>query len=470
MIRLLTKKNENVKAYNDTVIFHARLGDYDTNEPYGIIKSQYDNPFLLTFSGTKIFINPGILSCYGREVEINEKMEVIDLSSYSENRTYFVNVYIEINLEDITNELATFRVHITGANFEPITSVYRDNLYSLAHGIYLVPIGRVEYNPSRNPVFSNNASYIHEYDDECVNSAEYLGVQDSIAEVPLYNLAETYNIGLIRNLKFLKADNTEALAHYEENGYRGEYDPFYSVAEETKKIGNVVMPENGDFPFMTAHRIDLFSIGSISFAPTYSKSIKFKFNSDNAKLIRIFLEGSGAKLKLKYRERKDSIFGQGTWHTCTMPCDFALPSHEILFKLPSRATQFSVYFIGHHISEYLYNDITETWSYQQRGEVEFTNSSPTTPFTNQYFYAFGDINGAIPNKENTYVERTVGRIEFRRASIFTNERTATFYGDSSNPENSNGDLHWQYLAPEYEVGSQTIFVTMDVIYNEGVSV
>ena len=468
MIHLVTKKTEQVKAYHDTVIFHARLGDYDTNEPYGIIKSQYENPFALTFSGTKIFINPGILSCYGREIEIDEKMEVIDLSSYSENRTYFVNVYIEINLEDITNESATFRVHITGANFEPITSVYRDNLYGLAHGIYLVPIGRVEYNPSRNPIFQNSASYLHQYDDECVNSIEYLNIQDSIGNVPIYNLAHLDSIGLVSFLKFLKADNTEALSIYKSNGYRGEYDPFYSVAEETRKIGNATSTD-GDVPFCTAHRVDLFSLSSSCFAPTYSKSIKFNFNSENAALIRIFLEGRGAKLYLKYRERKDTIFGQGTWHTNRLECDVGLIKHEVIFKLPSRSTRFTIYFIGHHIAEYVYYEPTETWAWISRGELDFTNESESPTFNNQYFYAYGSINGATPNDENTHVARPVGRIEFRRESIFTNSWTATFYGATSYPENSNGDLHWQYLAPEYEVGDQTIFVTMDVIYNEGVS-
>ena len=459
MIHLKTKKDEHITAYQDTMIFHAKQGEYDFNIPYGIIKcSKYSDPFGLTFEGLKVKIKPGILSCYGREVEINSTQEVIDMSSSVDAQIHYVNVYIEINLEDITNETATIRTHITGANYEAITSVYRDNLYKLSHGIFLVPIAHFQYNPQASSPFSDYAKYIEEYNSESVTSTQNIREEDSInnkAFSSLFTLEDN-------KVKANKASNEEAIEIYNAKGTYKTTDPYYTVAKETGKIGGVTINQ-ADFNLLTVRRNTLISFSNSSFNKNYTSVQTFTFDHQYNKKIRFFFKGKGGNLTLNYQEKND-ILTLGQWQKFTRTIELASYDQELIMDLSKAVTtaQFTVYIVAKFICNRYQPTPSSDWVSERYCELEL---SDTAASENDYFIST-EYTGSTYTEENMNVRKTIATLQFQKQS--SKRRKVTYTGKGESAEGSNGLLHWQYLTPSLTLKGSTTLM-MDVVYEGGVA-
>lgn len=459
MAHLKTKKDENIIAYYDTIIFHAKQGDLDFNLPYGIIKcSKYSDPFGLIFGqDLKVKMKPGILNCYGRQVEIDSEVDVVDMSDTIDAQVHYVNVYIEINLEDRTDERAIIRVHTTGATYELINSVYRDDLYKLNHGIFLVPIAHFQYNPLNSSPFSDYGKYIKEFESESVLSINEIREEDSINNKAFASLFSKED----NKVKANKSINVEAVKLYNQNGNYSKNAPYYTVAKETSKIGGITI-ESVAFNLLTANRTVLWNMISTIFNKDFTTTKTFAFDHSYNKKIRIFFKGGTGKLTLPYQEKND-FFTLGQWQRFERTIDYALPEHEVIFNLPKSNTtaQFSIYVVAKFICNRYQPNHSDSWVSKRYCELEL---SRTLANDNDYFISTGDT-GSTYTEENKNVRRTIAEIYFTKLS--STSRRARWKGRGESAEGSNGLLHWQYLTPTLSF-DEPIQLAMDVVYEGGV--
>ena len=460
MAHLKTKKDENIIAYYDTIIFHAKQGDLDFNLPYGIIKcSKYSDPFGLIFGqDLKVKMKPGILNCYGRQVEIDSEVDVVDMSDTIDAQVHYVNVYIEINLEDRTDERAIIRVHTTGANYESINSVYRDDLYKLNHGIFLVPIAHFQYNPLNSSPFSDYGKYLKEFESESVLSINEIREEDSINNKAFASLFTKEG----NKVKANKSSNVEAVKLYNQNGNYSKNAPYYTVAKETSKIGGITI-ESAAFNLLTANRTILLNmVSSTVFNKDFTMTKTFTFDHTYNKKIRIFFKGGTGRLTLPYQEKND-IITLGQWQRFERTIDYAMPEHEVIFNLSKSNTtaQFSIYVVAKFICNRYQPTPSSDWVSERHCELEL---SRTLANDNDYFISTENT-GSTYTAENMNVRRTIAEIYFTKLS--STSRRAQWKGRGESAEGSNGLLHWQYLTPTLSFG-ETIQLAMDVVYEGGV--
>jgi len=113
-VNLIRKNNqENVTAYEDTVLFHLIKGEN------GVLPGVGDL-FALSYNSStqKMKVNSGMGMMYGRQFEIKEGEEVeMDWSALTGIK--YISVYVEIDLRDPTNETATFKSTYASSAYPP---------------------------------------------------------------------------------------------------------------------------------------------------------------------------------------------------------------------------------------------------------------------------------------------------------------------------------------------------------------
>lgn len=127
-VNLIRKNNqENVTAYEDTVLFHLIKGEN------GVLPGVGDL-FALSYNlGTQSMqINSGMGIMYGRQFEIKEGEEVeMDWSALSGVK--YISVYVEIDLRDPTTETATFKSTYASGEYPTVSA--GDNLITTTTGV-----------------------------------------------------------------------------------------------------------------------------------------------------------------------------------------------------------------------------------------------------------------------------------------------------------------------------------------------
>lgn len=321
---LITKNKGIVVSYHDAAIFYATKGDgVDLkqeslpNTPYGILRSKYPSDDALTLrfdeNTLKVYLRPGVLHVYGRQVEIDSEVEVFDFHSTVESAKMYCTVFIEMGFEDYTNQMAKVRINIAGANFLNFTSEGKqDNLYELDHGVYQAPIARFTYTPISERHFDNNLRLIPVLDDESVNSAEDIPMTGTINQVAMDALLE--NKQGTTTGKWMRASNRDALENYKSSPKHDSSTPGYSSAKEVEKLGGETIDANlsGLYSVQT---ITLGSIGNLGASGhTYDKT--FKFDRSKAEKIRLRFDGN---FQAKMTKRSWTVFKIGKGAELTEP-------------------------------------------------------------------------------------------------------------------------------------------------------
>jgi len=312
---LISKKTGEVSAYHDSAIFFTIKGSsVDTKqeglpvEPYGIITSHYQNPFSLAFDENEltVSINPGILHVYGRQVELTEAVEVYDFHSTIESQLMYCTVYIEINLADMTRQIARLKIDIAGAAYKNFdSSMTRDNLHQLDHGVFQAPIARFQYAPTGSPHFSNSEIVMPLLDGETREATRDIRITDRINNIPLDEIANLNTQLNFHNWK--KASNVEALAKYMAQPGHTTLSGGYSVAAGAEKLGDTVTHEttaiNSSLTGVcTVKRIKVTSLGKWFGS---SSTVETVVNGDTTKIqaIRIWFNKSAFTAKVNYQRK-----------------------------------------------------------------------------------------------------------------------------------------------------------------------
>lgn len=137
-----------------------------------MIKTGNTQPFQVEFDLTNpvdpvVYLNPGMLSVYGRQVQLKEKIKVHDFHQDLLASDNYCTLYIEINLSDILNQ--TVRIVLTSSanDYEydyGVNGNNRDNLYKYNNGIYRVPIAQFKFRPADSNPFSDLKYLIQDFD------------------------------------------------------------------------------------------------------------------------------------------------------------------------------------------------------------------------------------------------------------------------------------------------------------------
>lgn len=307
---LLTKENMKIKAFIDSAVFH--LGKGNGNEvigssisevPYGVIDSKYSDPFELTFDSTNktVSINPGILTCYGIQVELTTLTQVFDFHSTTIAVQMFCTVYLTIDFEDYTNQKCSLELDISGGAYRNFkVTMSQDNLFHLGHGVYQLPIARFIYTPVGG-TFSDYSLLIPILENESrgtvvnLTNDTKIGGSQKLSSLKVYEDWKT---------KFNNASNVDALSTYNSFGTLKKTDPGYSIAKEANAFGprgNSTSISSDLSGLYTVKRVKLFDFNS-SIAQSNTTNVDSVFSNDVAhiKWIRFYFKNVKFKAKFKY--------------------------------------------------------------------------------------------------------------------------------------------------------------------------
>lgn len=339
--RLITKKNETVVAYVDTALFHvAKGGDPDAN-PYGIVPSSYSNPFILSFDSSNLTISiaGGILSIYGRQIELTTSTQVFDFHSTAESQKMFCTVFVEANLEDSTAQTVTIKLDISGASYRNFkTTGTQDNLYKLSHGVFQAPINHFIYTPSASEPFSDYEMVMKTYPEEARASTVNLRNGDSINGTKVSSLTETFSSGSSLRLRFVHASNEEALTIYKNLPRRSTSSPGYSKATEAHAIGthdDATSIDSSITGITTIKRIKLMDMTNNFAGANMNVKSKITVDWDHLQSVRIWLKNPYLKGRMRYYEKEIATSGAQMWaspdiYEClNMTSDFWFSQSEI---------------------------------------------------------------------------------------------------------------------------------------------
>ena len=306
---LLTKKTMKISAYIDSAVFHVgkglaneKIGNTFNEVPYGVVNSKYTNPFQLSFDTTNktVSINPGILQCYGVQVELTALTEVFDFHSTTISVQMFCTVYLTINFEDYTDQKCSLELDISGGAYKNFkTTMQQDNLYHLGHGIYQLPIARFTYTPAGG-TFSDYLLLIPILENECRGTLVNL-TDDTKLCGKKFSTIQSIEDGKV---KFNQASNVAALATYNSFGRYGNSDPGYSIAKEGQAFGpkgHSTSIGSNLSGLYTVKRVKVFDFDS-SIAQSNTTNIDKQFSKDVAhiKWLRLFFKDVKFKAKFKY--------------------------------------------------------------------------------------------------------------------------------------------------------------------------
>ena len=435
MIRLLTKNETQIRAYHDTVIYYSKMGNDNSDNPFSILKSEYENPLAITTDNStlKIYVNPGMLICYGRQIEITEKIEVYDfLKSETTQGKKYVTIYLEINLEDVVNETVAFRVHVNTLAYENIKNVYRDNLYRASHGIYLIPIGHLTFTPSSANPFADIGLYIQEAE---INTKKDTELIDDNTMLNGKRLGDLCNGSKFNNAR--KADR----------------------ATECEKIGGVTISSTNlnlitsnvfnVYPF----RLDTFNKGSKT-----SGYSNLNLDLDHASELRFWIRGANAKVELNYYEKNDLItFGQWLRFDLFDNHDYlSRPGIEVNIPISSISkSRFVLTLMGYYNYETFGN-----YGEQPDFRLKLELGEKSAPSTWPYLFWTGGT-GSNPTEENCHASFPLCKFIFTKGSYGYNVECQGMIGGGT--EYSNGLLHWRYDNVSFTL-TNSAYLVLDVIY------
>lgn len=316
-LSLVTKEAGKVSAYIDSALFYVGKGPDTKKRPYGIIDDGNEEPFKLTFddSGLTVSIGPGMCHIYGRQVELDESQEIYDFHSTAQSRDIYCNVYMEVNLADLTDQRARIVMVMSGAGFEPETNQSQDDLFKRKNGVFRAPINHFVYHPNSNQPFTDYGYDMEKLDKESRYATDTLRAEDKIDGSTVSSITETFSDGSKTKLKFtLPAHNSSALAEYEKETAKNTNSPGYSVADETEAIGvgaNAVQIGEGELSnLLTVDTVRVCEIGTGFGRPAGNFSLTHKIDWERLQSIRVwFTKGSGIECNIKYRAKEVISFG-----------------------------------------------------------------------------------------------------------------------------------------------------------------
>lgn len=326
-VNLINQKGTKVLAYSDTVIFYNGKGNgkiesqdkidpSSEKAPFGLIKTGNTQPFQVEFDSTNlvVYLNPGMLSVYGRQVQLKEKIKVHDFHQDSLASDNYCTLYIEINLSDILNQ--TVRIVLTSSanDYEydyGVNGSNRDNLYKYNNGIYRVPIAQFKFRPMDSNPFSDLKYLIQDFDMSARESVINLSDNSSITGKKVVNEVFTKeNINGKASLRFNGiADNKKALEAYENEKSHTKNSAGYSWARQSLGFGGIKINSSLS-NLITIERVKLSDIYS-GFATKSMNGKRTYCGIDWAHLkkIRLWFTSANFKAKINYQAKEVKSFG-----------------------------------------------------------------------------------------------------------------------------------------------------------------
>ena len=338
-INFINQKGKKVLAYPDTVIFYNGKGngkiesidkiDSKNNlAPFGLIKTGSTQPFKVEFDSANpiVYLNPGMLSVYGRQVQLKEKIKVHDFSHDSLANDNYCTLYVEINLSDILNQ--TIRIVLTSSanNYEynyGVNGSNKDNLYRYNNGIYRVPIAQFKFKPIDN-TFSDLKYLIHEFDMNARENVVNLSDNSSITGKKVIN--EVFTKESINGKTLLRfngiADNKKALEAYENEKSHTENSIGYSWANQSLGFGGKSINSSLS-NLITIKRVKLSNLYS-GFATSSMNGVRTYCGIDWAHLkkIRLWFTNTNLKAKVRYQAKEVISFGGIVYSEADANMDF----------------------------------------------------------------------------------------------------------------------------------------------------
>lgn len=339
-VNFINQKGVKVLAYPDTVIFYNGKGNGKIESqdkinpsseiaPFGLIRTGEAQPLQVEFDSTNlvVYLNPGMLSVYGRQVQLKEKIKVHDFHQDSLASDNYCTLYAEVNLSDILNQ--TVRVVLTssanGYEYDyGVNGINRDNLYKYNNGIYRVPIAQFKFRPMDSNPFSDLKYLIQEFGMSSRESTANLGSDATIAGRKIIgDLAKLELHPYQDDLRFLiKASNRDALKSYENEKEHNKNSAGYSWAKESRSFGGVRIGSDLS-NLITIKRVKLSDIYS-GFA---TKSMNGKrtycgIDWNHLKTIRLWFTNKNVKAKVSYQAKEVASFGGIIYSSCDAFMDF----------------------------------------------------------------------------------------------------------------------------------------------------
>ena len=342
-VNFVNKEGTKVLAYSDTVIFYNGKGNgkiesqdkidpSSEKAPFGLIKTGNTQPFQVEFDLTNpvdpvVYLNPGMLSVYGRQVQLKEKIKVHDFHQDSLANDNYCTLYIEINLSDILNQTARVVLTSSANGYEydyGVNGSNRDNLYKYNNGIYRVPIAQFKFRPMDSNPFSDLKYLIQDFDMSARESTRNLREDATITGRKIIgDLAKKELHPYEDDLRFLiKADNQEALNSYENEKVYNRYSPGYSWAKESRSFGGVRIGSDLS-NLITIKRVKLSDIYS-GFATKSMNGTRVYCGIDwnHLKTIRLWFTNDNVKAKVSYQSKEVASFGGIIYSSCDAFMDF----------------------------------------------------------------------------------------------------------------------------------------------------
>lgn len=310
---LVTKKGIEVTAYLDSALYHNGLGG--GNEviqsatrlvPYGILPSRYTNPFALVFDSVEktAEIKPGVMVIYGRQIELTQQTLVYDFHSTSESVQIYCTVFMNLNLEDFTNETASILIEMNGANYKDFKkNMSQDNVYKKRHGIYQAPIARFIYTPATGE-FSDYTLTLPIFQEGTRRTTNYLSLESKLNGVKLGILGEIRNLSSLIEGKTHKtfmwnaASNVDALIDYKSRAERenlwGKSQVHYSLAKEAEAFGDAghsVAIDQYLSGIITAIRDNVYKPDS-SFGTNTTIEKEITYDSNHIRKVLVYFDGN----------------------------------------------------------------------------------------------------------------------------------------------------------------------------------
>lgn len=328
-IELVSKKGSIVSSYSDTVIFHNGKGTDSNGKPYGIIKSSYSDPFGLIFDSStlELTLKPGMLTIYGRQIELTEEKLIFDFHSITTSAKQYCLIYIELDLTDFLNQKVSIKLERSARDYwNPTIYGKQDNLYKLESGVYCAPLRKFIYNPNAETVselFVDEGLAMNILPDEARFATTQLKEDSKINNILISSLVEYDQTN--KNYKFKKASNADALSKYTSNKKFGDNVPGYSVAGEAIKFGdndNKTEVSPTLTGLYTVARNTILSISSIG-KSVWNKTITIKCDINHLKAIRIFFDKASFSTQfIKMRLGLNTFWsGYGVDRTVDITCD-----------------------------------------------------------------------------------------------------------------------------------------------------
>lgn len=325
--RPATDKTREVQAYHDCAIFYLGKGNNKSDKPYGIVKSSIsDEPFSMFRSGLSLYMNGGMVSVYGRQVEIKpldgqSQIFIDDFTNETAFENLYINILVEINLNDITNQIARLIVSKRGAGYiaQSELAPYQYNFYKNKTGLYRIPLVHCQYHPTSSQPFNDFGFDCEVFQSETRSQAHEIKDGGTLAGDKLSDLFE--------GSKFLKnAINNNIYTYINSNankeGDNAKKVPGYSKATETQKLGigeNAVEINENLEPLSVIKTQRVHYLFNTQFgAPRYSWTTKLSYNFQLDQAYEAYLQFQRFKLDAtityQYKDRATSDYPQGIVH------------------------------------------------------------------------------------------------------------------------------------------------------------